>query len=732
MSKFRGTLAHNRVFLLFGFGIVFLCSFVLFGAHMAKIGMLERDAFASGMEWAHHIEKNLPGIDTLVSEKGENFQTRDHLRPQRDLFFKNILTLGNIYHIDIIDRSGDQLHHVGSYDLKRAEMASHFHHNHDHSDRKESSSQPHHTNGEDHSQAVPKMAEAQVNKKMDTPVMGKKIGSFYSKILPEILNSLKTQSHQITLRTGFGVMHPKTYAEIHHPISKGGKTVGLVRVYVDLSARDEAYFSVFLWSSIALLGAAILSFGVPSVLYIRNFQEKQIADEKVFYLANHDPLTDLINRRSFYESIDSAHKRLRDCEEQYAIHYVDVDLFKEANDTLGHDVGDALLKAIARRLKGVIKAGDVVARFGGDEFAVLQKNVREASHADRFAKRVVSIFNAPFDVCGHRLIISASTGTAVAPLHGQSPNELIKNADIALYWVKKNGRNGHKTFAKGMDKDLRERKELETIIRHTLVEEKFELNFQPIFDQASKALISFEALLRLRDREGAFIPPAKFIPVAENIHLMREIGNWVVRRAAATAATWPSHIGVSVNLSAQEFASDELVASIKSALEDANLAPGRFEIEITESLFLEHSERNLRMLNDIKALGVAIAMDDFGAGYSSLSYLWRFPFDKVKIDHSFLQGFDTEKRKISGLIGTIFSLGRSMQMTISVEGVETEAQVELLEELQCDQLQGFHMGRPMPENEIAAFMIRNFVENENRLPKNSEGQSESGSISSTS
>src|SRR5450631_1460324 len=432
-------------------------------------------------------------------------------------------------------------------------------------------------------------------------------------------------------------------------------------------------------------------------------------DRHIRFLAYHDALTGLANRTQLIEKLQAALAVSASGGGGFAVHFIDLDRFKEVNDTLGHDGGDFLLKTVAERLRAETRPDDVVARLGGDEFVVIQSGADGRDEAGAFANRLISALRPPIDFNEHELTATISIGSALAPEDGDDPERLLKCADLALYEAKASGRDCVRFFLPEMDGALQARIDLERTLRHAVLHERFVLHYQPVFEaKARDQLRGLEALLRLPREDGTRIPPMAFIPVAEDMRLIGEIGIWVLREACRTAATWPDHLTIAVNLSAAQFELGSVSAIVAAALAETGLAPARLELEITETLLLGNSEMILNELRTIKAMGVAIAMDDFATGYSSLSYLWRFPFDKIKIDRSFMQGFDASGQDARAVVKTIIALGRELDMLVTVEGVETEQQSVFLSGTDADLVQGFFFSKPIPGAEIAAGLITNF------------------------
>ena len=444
------------------------------------------------------------------------------------------------------------------------------------------------------------------------------------------------------------------------------------------------------------------------VATFEDITEWQQAQAQISHLAHHDALTGLANRTQLVAKLEKALAALPSRGGSIAVHFIDLDRFKNVNDTLGHDGGDFLLKTVADRLRSVTRADDTVARLGGDEFVVVQTGVNGRDQAEDFASRLVSAVKAPMKRGEEVTTATVSVGVALAPADGANPERLLKSADLALYKAKADGRNCVRFFVAEMDIELHARFKLERIIRDAVLHDRFQLHYQPLFEMLERRLIGFEALIRLPAEDGTLIPPLVFIPFAEDLGLIDKIGAWVLREACRTAATWPEHLTVAVNLSPAQFLLGSVSAIVAAALQETGLAAHRLELEITETLLLANSVDILGELQTLKAMGVAVVMDDFGTGYSSLSYLWRFPFDKIKIDRSFMQGFDGSGRDAKTIVKTIIALGRELNMRVTVEGVETAKQAAFLDSVDGDQAQGFFFGRPVPASELGAYILEDF------------------------
>jgi diguanylate cyclase (GGDEF)-like protein len=501
---------------------------------------------------------------------------------------------------------------------------------------------------------------------------------------------------------------PRFFARAYIPIVVNQRPIAVVAAFVDQTEPRKIFFKTFVLAAAALCTLTGLAFGVPAIAWYRRTREKQHAERRIRFLAHHDVLTGLANRASLIDRLSILLVAAAAQRGHLAVHFIDLDHFKEINDRFGHDNGDFLLKTIAERLRAVTRSDDIVARLGGDEFVVVQPNIRGREQAEEFAQRLGSALAEPMRLKEHELFTTVSIGVALAPADGATPDRLLKSADLAVYKGKAEGRNCVRFFLPKMDVELQGRIELEELIRDAVLHDRFELHYQPIFQMSDRRLLGFEALIRLPKDDGTLIPPLTFIPVAEEMRLIDKIGTWVLRQACRTAATWPKHLTVAVNLSPAQFLAGSVSEIVAVALEDAHLEPFRLELEITETLLLGDSETVMSELRALKELGVAIVMDDFGTGYSSLSYLWRFPFDKIKIDRSFMQGFDGSDRDAETVVKTIITLGRELHMHVTIEGVETAKQVAFLDNANGEQAQGFYFGRPVPASELAASILTDF------------------------
>lgn len=436
------------------------------------------------------------------------------------------------------------------------------------------------------------------------------------------------------------------------------------------------------------------------IAVIEDVTDKRQAEERIAFLAHHDALTGLPNRAQFS-------KRLEDALDwvgrgaQLAILFLDLDHFKTVNDTLGHFVGDELLKAVAERLRCCIRDVDLIGRLGGDEFAIVQTAIAQPADASALAMRIQETLKTPYDLGAFQAVVDVSIGIALAPSDATDATELMKRADMALYQAKSEGRGRHRFFEPAMDAAMKARRKLDTELRSALVNDEFELLYQPVVTLAGNTIVGVEGLLRWHHPVSGMIAPAEFIPIAEESGLIIPIGEWVIRQACADAARWPHHISIALNLSPVQFRSPNLIPTIINALAMTGLPASRLELEITEDVLLQHNSENLAMLNRLRDLGVRIVMDDFGTGYSSLNYLRRFPFDKLKIDRSFVNDLTRHNAEARAIVQAVVSLATALKVSTIAEGVETKEQLKFLRAAGCTEYQGHLFSAPKPASEIA-------------------------------
>jgi diguanylate cyclase (GGDEF)-like protein/PAS domain S-box-containing protein len=436
---------------------------------------------------------------------------------------------------------------------------------------------------------------------------------------------------------------------------------------------------------------------------IEDVTDRKQSEARIAKLAHYDALTGLPNRVFFREQLDQALKRVRRGE-KLAVLFLDLDKFKEVNDTLGHQGGDELLKTVAGRLQSCVRETDIVARLGGDEFAIVQTDVSDATAVIELAERVHGVLRQFCELAGNRFSMDASIGIAMAPQDGTEADQLLKNADLAMYGAKADGRATYRFFEADMDSAMKARRALEFDLRQAIMCGEFELHYQPLVNIRDCRIAGCEALMRWRHPKRGMVSPAEFIPVAEDAGIVNQLGEWALRTACLEAAQWRDDIVVTVNVSSVQFKNDSLVQIVMDSLAESGLPPRRLELEITESLLLHDNEITTRVLRRLKELGVRISMDDFGTGYSSLNYLRRFPFDKVKIDKSFIEHIADDASSLA-IVQAVISIAKSRDIATTAEGVETQEQLDLLRALGCTEMQGYLFSMPKPAAELAKMLL---------------------------
>jgi diguanylate cyclase (GGDEF)-like protein len=426
-------------------------------------------------------------------------------------------------------------------------------------------------------------------------------------------------------------------------------------------------------------------------------------------MAHHDALTNLPNRVLFREHLEQLLARIQSGE-QLAVLYLDIDEFKSINDSLGHMVGDELLKTIAAALGSCIKDRGFVARLGGDEFAIVQSAINSPEEVTELVTRIYEAIRRPYECLGHQLVADASIGIALAPQHGTDLDQILKNADLAMYGAKAAGRRTYRFFEADMDTRAKARRALELDMREAIIDGGFELHYQPVVGLQDNTITGCEALLRWRHPKLGMISPADFIPVAEETGLINQLGEWVLFTACTEAATWPDGLKVAINVSPIQFKSNGLALRVVEALGKSGLAPNRLELEITEAVLIRDDDAALAILHQLRAIGVRIALDDFGTGYSPLSYLQRFPFDKIKIDRCFVSDI-AEPGVSSCIVQAVVNIAAARDMTTTAEGIETEQQRELLRALGCTEMQGYLFSAAKPAAELKQLLFAHRARN---------------------
>lgn len=526
---------------------------------------------------------------------------------------------------------------------------------------------------------------------------------------------LETGALQIDVQDGTQKQNrPDLYVEAYVPVlawdgETSGEPIGVVEVYLDQTQVATLFRNNFIFLAGELGFVVLLSFGVPFLAYIFKMRQQVKTGEKVRQLSSRDQLTGLHNRTTFFQNVEDARQSGRLDLQRAAIIFIDLDNFKAINDTFGHKAGDAFLRHVGNAISSHLADDDLAARFGGDEFVFISAN-RTMAQIEALISSLREAVSLPVRTDGIALTGHLSLGVHFEEGVELSLRDRMHKADIALYQAKLLGRNTWVLFTPDLEEKIARRRFVEECIIAGFPQSRFEVHYQPLIAQSSKEVVGFEALLRLKDADGNYIAPAEFIPVAEEAGEIKKLGVWVLREAAKTAATWPDPLFVSVNLSAKQFADGKLVATVRDALDAARLAPNRLELEVTENILIEHEETVTGQLKALSEMGVSLAMDDFGTGYSSLGYLWKYAFDKIKVDRSFISSPTEIEGKSLHVLDTIIELGHRLDMTVTVEGIETEDQVHALRHLSCDHFQGFYYGVPMQASDLAPFVAENLAQ----------------------
>ncbi len=482
---------------------------------------------------------------------------------------------------------------------------------------------------------------------------------------------------------------PDLYSEAYLPVFRDGRLKGVFEVSLDVSLMAKRFKSAVMGLGSALLIVILTVGGVPGYMWLRSSYHRQV-DERVRFLAFHDPLTELPNRDHFINSLQDL---LAVPGRSYALLYVDIDRFKEFNDTLGHHAGDDLLRTVAENLRAVGTQDKLVARLSGDEFAIA-KRVDSHREAHEIAEKVMRAFDQMQSIGEQTLRTSCSIGIAMAPDHASTSNDLMRCADMALYESKRSGRSCYRMFDSVYEDQMVRRRVIEDKVAWAIANDRLELQLQPEYETRSRLLAGFEALVRIRLEDGSLMGAGEFIPVAEETGLIIKIGEWVLRRGCEIAGQWPDHLSLAVNLSPKQLQPDNLPDLVGQILAETGMSPRQLGLEITENTLLENSDTVITQLKSLSDLGVQIIADDFGTGYSSLSHLWQLPFSKVKIDRSFVMRME-ENQLANDITEATIGLCHALGLQVTAEGVETLEQARRLADYKCDRLQGFLLSKPM-------------------------------------
>lgn len=487
------------------------------------------------------------------------------------------------------------------------------------------------------------------------------------------------------------INRPDVYVEAYVPlINKSGTRIGVAEVYIDQTEMVTSLKDGFYWIALFLPFISALFFLLPALAMLKESATAKTAKAEAEQLANFDALTGLYNRRSFNNSAEIYFKDYS----SIGTLFIDIDDFKRINDEHGHDGGDAFLRSVGHTLKSKLGENAIFARFGGDEFVACIGDITP-DELQLIAQDVLASIARGMSHRGQTIIGHVSIGLNITS-SDEPLSDMLHAADTALYKSKDEGKNTITFFSEDLSNEFKRQQKLEKLLNQAVDGTGLEIFFQPINQPETKKILGFEALLRLRDEQGAIISPEEFIPVAERLGLINDIGKWVLCESVKTAKEWSKDTFISVNLSAIQFEQGDLPSFIKDLLLEHNFPADRLEVEVTENLLIRDDGSTKKQLTEIKNMGVSIAMDDFGTGYSSLGYLWKYGFDKLKIDRSFLLGYDQDPKKLEKIIGSVINLGHCIDMDVTIEGVESDTHVNILKGMGCDQLQGYYFGKPMP------------------------------------
>jgi len=607
-------------------------------AVLRQVGQLHlaSDAEHTALQYAQFVGDTVPDLDAMFAGQGLSAPALDQLRRLR--------RVGEVFRFKLFDRQGRQL--LVSDDLDRPDLLN---------------------------RGSVQLAQHR-NNEVEKIVLG--------------------GNNLVELKDGTGKAgRPPIYSEAYVPVLRNGAVTGVIEVYVDQTARRARMHTAFARIAAVVVGLLSVLGLLGAVHWLQRLRAQRRAEERVRYLAEHDVLSGAFNRASFNQALQQAAWRHQAGGTSFAVLCMDLDRFKEVNDSFGHAAGDEVLRQVTQRLREVVRHGDLIARLGGDEFAILQTGVGTPADVTTLAQRMVDRLSAVYELDNRRIVCGASVGAAIFGVDAKAIDELMHKADLALYRAKASGRGTFSFYDAALDEQLRAQRELEHDLRAAIGTDALHLHYQPLYDADGATLTGYEALLRWTHPRRGNVPPSEFISVAEDTGLIEPLGRWVLEKACAEAASWPDPLSVAVNLSAVQFRNDDLPVTVGRALDRAGLAAERLELEITESLLMSNTDQVIRTLNTLSSMGVRIAMDDFGTGYSSLAYLWRFPFDKVKIDRAFTQGLGDDP-KVTLIVRSIISLAHSLEIRVNAEGIETAAQMRTLQRHGCDELQGFLLGRP--------------------------------------
>lgn len=635
----RSSTSEDRI-LLIGLAVacVALLMFALYLTRLNSQTLLRQEAEVTAVQWADYLGGGLKNIEDIF--EGRELSLENHW------FLKQMQNVGDIFLFKIFDSNGVLRLVSSNLNIARA-----------------TSSDKHHN----------ETAKAQLLK-----------GKPSAKV-----------------KTGTPPKRPLVYAEAYVPIAKDGRFIGLIKVYVDQSMRATIIHQSFAKLAFAIAAIMAIGFWLAVAIIVGKMRQRKRAEDQISFLAEREPLSGLLNRRSFNEAMHRAvNEHRQSAHHSLAFLWLDIKGLREINDNYSHAIGDQLIREFALRLKALVADDDITAGLGGDEFAILRIGQHQRQDIDAFAGMIARELNTVYEIGDHQIVSSVHIGIVLLGLNDLSAEELINCAETAKVHAKENAHLDYCYFDRSIAAEIQTRKTTESNLRRAMSKkEQFQLFYQPQFALDSGELRGFESLIRWNHPDKGMISPANFIPIAEDTGLICELGEWVLNQACKEAVSWPKPCTVAVNVSPVQFRQDNMLESVREALERSGLDPARLEIEVTESVLFQNTAQAIALIQDLKALGVRIAMDDFGSGFSSLTHLWQFPFDNIKIDHTFTRNLNSNA-KVDKIVTSIIDLGYALGITITAEGVETAQQEAFLRNQNCKFVQGFRYGKPCPPEKI--------------------------------
>lgn len=669
----------KSIYLVLAFSFAIIAALGPYISNKITEQSLKDQAEITAVQWADYLTRSTPEIDKILEGK---------------------MVGAHSYHMLSVDNQGkDGVYITKLLDTNLVPMYSSVNHEHKHHGHSDSTAQ--HTEHSMHSsQAVPQMLKILSQSALATSI-----------------NSLENGEKELLLGllNGNGADKPESYSEAIIPIKLDGRLAGYFYLEINHSEKYAKLKSSLNFMAYSLLALSLFALLLPAVMifYKLSYANKEVSS-KLSHAEEHDGLTGLLNREAFRNMLSPSLA----LGQKSVLFFIDLDGFKSINDQFGHDIGDGLLQTVAKRLRSAAGDDALLCRHGGDEF-IVSVPIHKTVDIQELGNRFQTVLSDTMFVKGHNFTTGASIGTAVAQKDASDIDELVRVADIAMYVAKDLGKGQTVAFEASMEEVRKKRLKLEKLLRTALRNESFCLHYQPIYMNGSSTLKGFEALLRLKDKEGNLISPVEFIPVIEEMGIMNEVGEWVLTTACKEASSWAQDLIISVNLSTTQFVDGSLIPVVNSVLNKTNLPSQRLQLEVTESVLIEDADLVLQQLLELREMGITLSLDDFGTGYSSLNYVWRYPFDNLKIDRAFVEKLNTGDQKANSILKTIIDMSSTLGLTTTAEGIETDGQREYLADSNCDNLQGFLLGRPVPREELPSIIL-NSLQNDGIVYKDSQ------------